>query len=37
VPAGRYRVAVNTSPPTTIERVEVTAGETEEVVLDQGG
>jgi hypothetical protein len=37
VPAGRYTVVVNTSPPTRIERVEVPPGETTEVTPAEGG
>ncbi len=37
VPPGRYTVIVNTSPPATIEDVEVAPGETKEVVLGDGG
>jgi hypothetical protein len=37
VPAGRYQIVVNTNPPTTVERVVVTAGATKEVVLGEGG
>jgi hypothetical protein len=37
VPAGRYTIVVNTAPPTTFERVMVTAGETTEVILEGGG